>query len=101
MAAADTSPSAGHVEKPMLNRLLRAQDMNEPANFDTNLDKPFNWPAERPAWNLKCPENQWDDPPYITRQLSDMRFLVTNEKQKKKENLAHFFPHLLCHSELG
>ena len=80
----------------MLNRLLRAQDMNEPANFDTNLDKPFNWPAERPAWNLKCPENQWDDPPYITRQLSDMRFLVTNEKQKKKKKTSRIFFPTFC-----
>ena len=40
--------------------------MNEPAAFDTNLDKPFNWPPDKPDWNLKCPINEWDDPPYIT-----------------------------------
>lgn len=41
--------------------------MNEPAAFDTNQDKPFNYPPDKPAWNLKCPVNEWDDPPYITR----------------------------------
>ena len=37
-------------------------DMNEPANFDTNKEKPFNWPANKPAWNLFCPKNKYDDP---------------------------------------
>ncbi len=41
--------------------------MNEPAAFDTNKEKPFNYPPELPPWNLICPENEWDDPPYITR----------------------------------
>lgn len=41
--------------------------MNEPAAFDTNMEKPFNYPPELPPWNLICPENEWDDPPYITR----------------------------------
>ena len=40
--------------------------MNEPSNFDTNLEKPFNWPEGKPSWNLICPENKWDDPPYKT-----------------------------------
>jgi hypothetical protein len=43
--------------------------MNEPANFDTNKEKPWNWnfpPNEnRPAWNLVCPNNDYDDPPYL------------------------------------
>ena len=40
--------------------------MNEPANFGTNEEKPWNWPedsAEEP-WSLKCPTSQLDDPPY-------------------------------------
>lgn len=41
--------------------------MNEPAAFDTNKDKPFNYPPEKQPWNLICPVNEWDDPPYITR----------------------------------
>lgn len=39
--------------------------MNEPANFGTNEEKPWNWPAERPPWSLKCPNNNYDDPPYL------------------------------------
>lgn len=40
-------------------------DMNEPANFDTNKPKPWNWPADKPDWNLICPHNDYDDPPYV------------------------------------
>ena len=43
--------------------------MNEPANFDTNKIRPWNWQAQRPNepdWNLHCPINEWDDPPYVT-----------------------------------
>uniref|UniRef100_A0A2C9KG08 P-type domain-containing protein n=1 Tax=Biomphalaria glabrata TaxID=6526 RepID=A0A2C9KG08_BIOGL len=40
-------------------------DMNEPASFGTNEDRPFNWPAEvKPYWSLKCPNNSIEDPPY-------------------------------------
>ncbi|XP_071117585.1 maltase-glucoamylase-like isoform X2 [Haliotis cracherodii] len=43
-------------------------DMNEPANFGTNEEKPFNWPEkDEPYWSLKCSDNKYDDPPYITR----------------------------------
>ncbi|XP_064624521.1 maltase-glucoamylase-like [Lineus longissimus] len=42
-------------------------DMNEPANFGTNGERPFNWPVDaKPYWALKCPESKWDDPPYRT-----------------------------------
>lgn len=44
--------------------------MNEPAAFDTNKEKPFNWPDNRPPWNLRCPFNEWDDPPYNTRNIN-------------------------------
>ena len=44
-----------------------SQDMNEPANFDTNEEKPWNWPDDRlPYWSLQCPTSYWDDPPYRT-----------------------------------
>ncbi|OWF38082.1 sucrase-isomaltase, intestinal-like [Mizuhopecten yessoensis] len=42
-------------------------DMNEPANFGTNQDRPFNWNENvKPHWSLKCPRSQYDDPPYRT-----------------------------------
>ena len=41
--------------------------MNEPAVFDTNMDAPWNWPDwQTQDWNLHCPNNTWDDPPYVT-----------------------------------
>ena len=44
--------------------------MNEPASFDTNKNKPWNWDAQRPgepAWNLKCDmNNTFENPPYKT-----------------------------------
>ena len=40
--------------------------MNEPANFDTNKEKPFNYPPELEPWSLICPEdNDLDNPPYL------------------------------------
>lgn len=42
-------------------------DMNEPANFGTNLDKPWNWPEGEPDWSLKCPYTDRDSPPYPTK----------------------------------
>ena len=41
--------------------------MNEPANFGTNEEKPWNWPEGEPVWSLKCPETDIEDPPYRTR----------------------------------
>ncbi|CAF1064253.1 unnamed protein product [Rotaria sordida] len=39
-------------------------DMNEPANFDTNMLQPWNWPYSTP-WNLHRPtDEQWDAPSY-------------------------------------
>ena len=48
--------------------------MNEPANFGTNLEKPWNWPeGKEPVWSLVCPENnRYEDPPYRTSMLSNM-----------------------------
>ncbi|XP_061182189.1 maltase-glucoamylase-like [Saccostrea echinata] len=43
-------------------------DMNEPANFGTNEERPFNWPEkDKPYWSLKCPHSALDDPPYKPR----------------------------------
>ena len=40
--------------------------MNEPANFDTNGFRPWNWPPDVANWTLKCNVTEWDDPPYRT-----------------------------------
>jgi hypothetical protein len=41
--------------------------MNEPANFGTNEERPWNWPEDaRPYWSLKCPEEPLEDPVYRT-----------------------------------
>ncbi|KAI3380902.1 hypothetical protein SNEBB_002421 [Seison nebaliae] len=40
-------------------------DMNEPANFGTNEQKPWNWPDNKADWSLKCFKNDLDDPPYV------------------------------------
>ncbi|XP_052256801.1 sucrase-isomaltase, intestinal-like isoform X2 [Dreissena polymorpha] len=44
-------------------------DMNEPANFGTNLERPWNWPeTAKPYWSLHCPTNsKLEDPPYRTK----------------------------------
>ena len=46
------------------------QDMNEPANFGTNEEKPWNWPEGKEPWSLQCPESTLDDPPFRTSELS-------------------------------
>ncbi|CAF3413409.1 unnamed protein product [Rotaria sp. Silwood1] len=42
-------------------------DMNEPAVFDTNNEIPWNWMQTGSNYTLKCPNNQWEDPPYRTK----------------------------------
>ena len=43
------------------------QDMNEPANFGTNEEKPWNWPDHsEPYWSLKCPSHALDNPDFYT-----------------------------------
>jgi len=41
-------------------------DMNEPANFGTDMGQPWNWPDGMEPWSLKCPYNNLDSPPYPT-----------------------------------
>lgn len=60
-------------------------DMNEPANFGTNKNKPFNLPSNEPDWSLKCPQNEWDDPPYRTNaafgdRISDKTLCMIGEQ---------------------
>jgi len=43
--------------------------MNEPANFGTNEERPFNWPEDvKPYWSLNCTleGNYYEHPPYRT-----------------------------------
>jgi hypothetical protein len=37
------------------------------ALFGTNEALPFNWMDTGSNYTLKCPQNQWDDPPYRTK----------------------------------
>lgn len=45
------------------------KDMNEPANFGTNEEKPWNYPPNEPTWSLYCPDSPLEDPPYRTSKL--------------------------------
>ncbi|XP_076463036.1 putative maltase-glucoamylase 2 [Babylonia areolata] len=56
-------------------------DMNEPSNFGTNEQKPWNWPEDaRPYWSLQCGNNRWDEPNYrpLAAHLYD-----TKDKRKR------------------
>lgn len=77
-------------------------DMNEPAAFDTNKEKPFNYPPDKHPWNLICPVNEWDDPPYITlsasrsdtNRLSDKTICMVGRQGQNDEHL-HYAVHNL------
>ncbi|CAL4100017.1 unnamed protein product, partial [Meganyctiphanes norvegica] len=45
-------------------------DMNEPANFGTDQEQPWNWPEGQEPWSLKCPTSKWDNPPYFPKATS-------------------------------
>ena len=77
--------------------------MNEPANFDTNEEKPFNWPPDREPWNLTCPTNTYDDPPYLPlvarpygnrKRISD-KTICMRALQGETDNYAHYDVHNL------
>ena len=75
-------------------------DMNEPANFGTNKDKPFNWPTNLPNWSLKCPTNEWDDPPYRTNsafgdRISDKTLCLVGEQTNGVVTYKHYDVHNL------
>ena len=60
-------------------------DMNEPAVFDTNEEKPWNWPDDKlPYWTLKCPKNRYDDPPYRT--INAYRYDSPSKKARLSQN---------------
>lgn len=80
-------------------------DMNEPANFGTNEEKPFNWPDNQPPWSLKCPNNRYDDPPYRTgaaygNRLSDKTLCLVGEQSNGMKTFKHYDVHnLYGHTE--
>lgn len=77
-------------------------DMNEPANFDTNLEKPWNWPENKPSWNLICPKNNYDDPPYLpivakntnSKRISD-KTICMRALQGENDEYIHYDVHSL------
>ncbi|CAF0745626.1 unnamed protein product [Didymodactylos carnosus] len=76
-------------------------DMNEPANFDTNKIKPWNWPYSEP-WNLHCPiDDEWDNPPYkpviMGDRISDKTLCMIAEQT----NSSHIFRHYDVHNLYG
>ncbi|KAF2354035.1 P-type trefoil domain [Trinorchestia longiramus] len=74
-------------------------DMNEPAAFSTNLEKPWNWPEGADPWNLFCPDSKWDTPPYVTTagnigpsyKMSDKTLCLAAEE----ESYLHYDTHNL------
>ncbi|KAK7085835.1 hypothetical protein SK128_017032, partial [Halocaridina rubra] len=78
-------------------------DMNEPANFGTNEEKPWNWPEGWEPWSLKCPNSTYDDPPYVTaaatvwgmgKRLSD-KTLCMSGLQGENSEYRHYDVHNL------
>ncbi|XP_042876375.1 sucrase-isomaltase, intestinal-like [Penaeus japonicus] len=80
-------------------------DMNEPANFGTNLDKPWNWPEGQDPWSLTCPNNKWDLPPYPTmmirvgdnqsKKISDHTICMSGTQTDGTKNYMHYDVHSL------
>ncbi|CAF2829151.1 unnamed protein product [Rotaria sp. Silwood2] len=71
-------------------------DMNEPANFDTNKEKPWNWNRPEP-WNLHCPvdSESLDKPPYKTAicgdYLSDKTLCMIGEQADGQGKIYHHY----------
>ncbi len=60
------------------------------ALFDTNDPLPWNWMETGSNYTLKCPQNQFDDPPYRTKAV----FRYNNNMSRP----ACFFDRTLCMS---
>ncbi|CAF2051540.1 unnamed protein product [Rotaria magnacalcarata] len=75
-------------------------DMNEPANFDTNREKPFNWNRPEP-WSLHCPlDEPLETPKYKTTilgdYLSDKTLCMIGEQTDEQGNIyTHYDVHNL------
>ncbi|CAF1150433.1 unnamed protein product [Rotaria sordida] len=80
-------------------------DMNEPANFDTNKEQPWNWNLTVPrneSWNLHCPValEPLDNPPYKTAicgdYISDKTLCMIAEQTNGRERIyTHYDVHNL------
>ncbi|XP_076462036.1 maltase-glucoamylase-like [Babylonia areolata] len=88
----DVTPPTGSVDP---QGAILGYDMNEPANFGTNEERPFNWPeSEKPYWSLQCPQNKWDDPPYRSKKfqcpLHPMKKVnLTDKNRLKRKYFIH------------
>lgn len=80
--------------------------MNEPANFGTNEEKPWNWPEGLEPWSLKCPGTLFDDPPYLPiaarpygerKRLSDKTMCMIGEHEliANANKVSHYNLHSL------
>ncbi|GIY54980.1 sucrase-isomaltase, intestinal [Caerostris extrusa] len=76
-------------------------DMNEPASFGTNEDRPFYCPATGDCWSLKCPDSPYEDPPYNplktsgSERLSKMTLCMESVHTDGKTNYRHYDVHSL------
>lgn len=64
--------------------MIHSEEFSEPANFDTNLEKPWNWNRTE-IWNLHCPlDEDLENPPYKTAingaYLSDKTLCMIGEQ---------------------
>lgn len=73
---------------------------SEPANFDTNKEKPWNWNRPQP-WNLRCPlDEPLETPKYKTSilgdYLSDKTLCMIGEQSDGRGNVyTHYDVHNL------
>ncbi|KAF8789594.1 Maltase-glucoamylase like protein [Argiope bruennichi] len=78
-------------------------DMNEPANFATNEDRPFNCPEDEYCWTLKCPTSPYEDPPYnpLKDSGSDRISHMTLCMESLHQHGDHYYRHYDVHSLYG
>ncbi|GBN16359.1 Maltase-glucoamylase, intestinal [Araneus ventricosus] len=78
-------------------------DMNEPANFATNEDRPFNCPKDEFCWTLKCPNSPYEDPPYnpLKDSGSDRISHMTLCMESLHDNGSTSYRHYDVHSLYG
>ncbi|CAF1394494.1 unnamed protein product [Rotaria sordida] len=67
-------------------------DMNEPILFNTNEAIPWNWMYTNSNYTLKCPENEWDDPPYRTKAVYRWDSTMTRASRLSDQTLCMSAP---------
>ncbi|CAL1275533.1 unnamed protein product [Larinioides sclopetarius] len=76
-------------------------DMNEPSNFGTNEDRPFYCPGTGDCWSLKCPNSEYEDPPYNplkesgSERLSKMTLCMESVHDSGTLSYRHYDVHSL------